>query len=151
MRVQHLLVFVMALAVSACSATYGAVPPKEASPAKTNEPVKPVVVDLSNSGHPVQLDKEIEIKGYQTVWVEGTTLLVTLLKTRWDEMGEGGKSTRVGRATFKFQMGDQSKDRTIEEGETKTMMGYQISVKLAYEIYQDDGRWSPHTKFIISK
>ncbi len=123
------------------------------APVKVAPPPKPKPVDLSNKGFPHDLGKEIEIKGYKTVWLKGTDLLVTLQTTRWDAVGdEQDKESRQGRATLVFERGSQNKPRTIDEGDTKLVLGFNVSVSYAYEFYNEsDARFVPHVKFTVRR
>lgn len=142
------------LLLTCCAPTYGAAP-VEKKPAATPKPrPPPPPPDLSNTGIPVRLGEEIEVKGYSTVWLVDTPLLITLKTTAWDHIGgdENDPDSREGRARFIFVREGLSKVKTIEEGQTATVYGFQITVNHAYELYQDhDARWVPHAKFIVRR
>ncbi len=140
------------LMLLACGPTIH-VGPVSKAPEKVAPKPKPKPLDLSTRGFPEALGFEIEIKGYKTVWLKETDLLVTLKTTRWDSVGdEADKNAREGRSTFQFERGSVQKTRTIDEGETKTVLGFKVSVSYAYEFYNEaDARFVPHTKFTVRR
>jgi hypothetical protein len=123
-------------------------PPLETKPA---ENVKPAI-DYSLLGVPVNLNEELDIKGVQVLWIEGTKILITTRGTKWDEFTENGKVTRDGRAIIEFKDGHKERTVTIGEGTEKLVFGYRVSVSLAWEFYNKlEATYVPHIKMTISR
>lgn len=97
---------------------------------------------------------EFELKGYETVWLKGTGLLVTLKETKWDVIGEDDTpDSREGRAVLFFEEAGKTERRTIVEGQDKVILGgYSVSVSMAYEFYRErDARYLPHAKLSVRR
>ena len=119
---------------------------KETAPKKP-QPTKPKL-DYKNLGNPVQLNQELDIKGVEPVWVEGSEFLLEIRATKWDEIA----GEREGRATLLCRNAGQEKTITIEEDRSKVVFGYTVSVSYAYEFYDNvDATYIPHVKLIISR
>jgi hypothetical protein len=119
------------------------------------EVVAPPPIDLSNYGAAVQFNAMVEIKGMGTVWIEGSPFLLTLLETRWDDIETDKGTERIGRAKVRVwepEGDEREKTVTIEEGRTKTALGYRITISYAYEFYEESSaRHIPHAKLTIQK
>jgi hypothetical protein len=166
----RLSLLLLLFALGACAPSYGHGPQKRgdhkatADPApkkKAVDPTKGVIVegsvdtlpprpkDLSEIGTPIALGEIVDAKGYQTYWVAGTRLLITLKTTKWNEVGDG---LREGRATLIWEIDRKTKTKTVDESTTEASMGYAVEVKYAYEHYDDTrGVWQPHAKFRVTK
>ena len=109
---------------------------------------KKEAVDYANLGRPEPLNWEIDAKGFTSIWLKDTKLLVDFRKTAWDEIA----GTREGRATFDFKLGGEQKTLTVSEGDTKEVFGFTVTVILAHEAYlEDSGAYVPHVKFKIKR
>ncbi len=150
----RMLMSLLLIASWGCAPTYGVVEKDETVKARPLPKPKPKPVDLSNRGRPELLTMEFEMKGYETVWLKDSPLLVTLETTKWDVIGEDDTpDSREGRATLVFEQHGTSERRTIVEGQTKTVFGaYSVSVSLAYEFYREsDARYLPHAKLTVQR
>ena len=119
-------------------------------PAPRPQAVKPKpvakVVDYSAEGRPVALGSWAKIVGYNTVWVQGTSVLITLKTTAWDEID----GAREGRATLIIGQGAETKTIVMQEGQTRTIAGLQLEVKTAFEEYLE-GRYEPMVELKASR
>ena len=127
-----------------CGTTQSSVPPKPAKGAasKTSAPVRPA--DLSGRGRRVQSGAWVKLMGYNTVWVDGTVVLITLKKTAWDEI----EGAREGRATLVIEAGAEKKTIVMREGQSREVAGIQLELKTAHEAY-NDGRYEPFVEFKV--
>jgi hypothetical protein len=142
------------LALGGCAPTYGAVEQPKTPTATPKAPEAPKPADLSQRGRPEPLAMEFELKGYETVWLKGTGLLVTLKETKWDVIGEDDTpDSREGRAVLFFEEAGKTERRTIVEGQDKVILGgYSVSVSMAYEFYRErDARYLPHAKLSVRR
>lgn len=117
---------------------------------KKVEPPKPI--DLSAEGVPRDLNTEIDVKGYQTIWIRDTKLLCTLLKTQWDQIGDEADADREAWMVLECTMGAGKSRVRLDVGESKPAFGFTIKATYAYEYYNDKkGTHVPHAKFTITK
>lgn len=135
------MLLVCPLVLGGCSGAE--VPPPPARPIRAAPPPPPP--DLSDHGVPVRLGAEIDVKGYNTVWVKGTRLLITLMSTQWDEIS----GTREGRAKFSVKNGGETIEATVWQGRPKRIFGFTFTVSHAYELHTDEGRFVPHAIFKV--
>ena len=140
------LVAVLFLAWS-CAAT---------APTQTFEdPEPPPPPNLSKYGTATPVGETAEIKGMGTIWLDGTSFVITLLETKWDTVDYGDGDEREGRAKLRiWEPEGQGRDKTvvIVEGKTKTVFGYRFTMVLAHESYEKDtARYIPLAKFTISQ
>ncbi len=104
--------------------------------------------DYQSQGRAVPFGKTVEIIGADTVWIQGEKLLVTVDKTSWETLGD----QRASKARFKLVHEGEEKVITIEEGRSRAIFGYTLTVEYAFESYSKETlQYVPHVKIKVTK
>lgn len=125
----RLLSLIALLAVTAASCG-GAAPPKAAEPPP---PAAPVDSLDGFMGVRVETGVTVRVAG-SPVGVESLGLLVSVVKTNWQSMGDD----RMATAILVVQRGVETKRIYVPEGESREVLGCRITVSEAGETYDKE-------------
>lgn len=106
------------------------------------------------TGPVAKLGAEAHLVGTDAVKVEGTDVVVQLVKTTWTTIETPRGESRRGTARLLLTKGDaeEIKDLQIDEGDTGDALGLRIAVSYAYEVWDDNtSEYLPEAKIVVTR
>lgn len=108
--------------------------------------------DAKWTGRTVGWEEPFELRGTNEAKLEGEDYVVGLIKTSWSAMETPKGEVRTGTAKLLVTVGDELKEVSIEEGESRVVFGHRIEVTFAYEDYDSDrAEYEPLVKLVVHR
>lgn len=127
---------------------------QEREAAAREEAARQQAQETAWTGPSAKLGEEIHLVGTDAVKLEGTDIVLQLIKTSWTTVETPSGETRRGTARLLLTKGDaeQIKDVQIDEGKDGAALGLRIDVSYAFEVWDDrSSGYLPEAKVVVSK